>query len=111
VDVRTRSEAGAAVISLDGRLTIGGGDVRFRDELLKVLEEGHTKIVIDVRNVDYVDSAGIGELIRSKATAASRGAEVKLAHVQERVTKALQLTRLIGVFDIHDDTASALRSF
>ncbi len=111
MDISTTIEKGVAIMHIDGRLTIGSGDVTFRDAFVSVLDEGHTKILIDVKGVDYVDSAGLGELIRTRATAANRGAEVKLLHVQERVKKVLLLTRLIGVFEIFDSQDEAIASF
>jgi anti-sigma B factor antagonist len=111
MSVNTRVESGVAIIELRGRITIAGGDVTLRDAFLKALDDGHIKLLIDVEGVSYVDSAGLGELVRCKATAASRGATVKLVHVEERLHKVMLLTRLIGVFEIFDDEKKAIASF
>ncbi len=109
--ISTRVDSGVVIMSLRGSITIGSGDVSLREAFLQVLEEGHKKVVMDVKGVAFIDSAGLGELIRCKATAAARGATVKLLHVQERVRKVLLLTQLIGVFETFDDEGQALSSF
>ena len=109
--ISTRVDSGVVIMTLRGSITIGSGDISLRDAFVETLEKGHRKILVDVKNVGFIDSAGLGELIRCKATAASRGAAVKLLHVQERVHKVLLLTQLIGVFDIFDDEGQALASF
>jgi len=100
-----------AVLKLKGDLTIGKGDVTLRETLLETLNEGRTKLLIDVQGVSYVDSAGIGELVRCRTTAQHRGADVKLVHVEAKLKQLLLMTKLIGVFETFDDEGSALASF
>lgn len=102
---------GVVVIALKGDLTIGKGDVSLREQLLKTLDEGHKKLLIDVKGVSYVDSAGIGELVRCKTTSTHHGADLKLIHVEAKLKQLLLMTKLIGVFETFDDEASALKSF
>ena len=111
MSVSTRVESGVAIIAPSGRITIAGGDVGLREAFVKALDDGHRKLLIDVQEVSYVDSAGLGELVRCKATAASRDATVKLLHVEERLQKVLLLTQLIGVFEIFEDEKAAIASF
>ncbi len=111
MQITTRVDSGVAIIAVSGRLTIGEGDVTLREEILKVLQAGRSKILLDLKGVSYMDSAGLGELVRAKATAAARNATIKLLHVEERVRSVLLLTRLIGVFDIFEDEKAALLSF
>lgn len=111
MSVSTRVESGVAILAPSGRITISGGDVTLREAFLKALDEGHKKVIIDVKGVSYVDSAGLGEMVRCKATAASRGATVKLLNVEERLQKVLLLTQLIGVFEIFSDERKAIASF
>lgn len=111
MSVSTRLEKGVAILDVSGRITISGGDVSLRDEFVKALDHGSKRVLINVRDVTYVDSAGLGELVRCKATAASRGAAVKLLHVEERLQKVLLLTQLIGVFELFDDERKAIDSF
>jgi len=104
-------QQGVVVMRLKGDLTIGKGDVTLREQLLKTLDEGHTKLVIDVKGVSYVDSAGIGELVRCKITATHHGADVKLLHVEAKLRQLLLMTKLIGVFETFDDETAVLASF
>ena len=109
--IDTSVVSGIAVLRLKGDLTIGRGDVSLREELLSVLEAGHLRLLIDVKGVSYVDSAGIGELLRCRTTAVNRGAAVKLLHVEAKLRQLLLMTKLIGVFETFDDEAAALASF
>jgi anti-sigma B factor antagonist len=109
IDVAVKQEV--VVLTLKGDLTIGKGDVSLREQLLKTLDEGHKKLLIDVKGVSYVDSAGIGELVRCKTTSTSQGADVRLLHVQAKLKQLLLMTKLIGIFETFDDEAAALASF
>lgn len=109
--ITTRVDSGVAILAVSGRLTIGEGDVALRQAIVGVLDAGRTRILIDLEGCTYMDSAGLGELVRAKATATARGATLKLLHVEDRVRKVLLLTRVIGVFEIFDDEGAALVSF
>ena len=109
IDVAVKQ--GVVVLTLKGDLTIGKGDVSLREQLLKTLDEGNQRLLIDVKGVSYVDSAGIGELVRCKTTSTSRGADVKLLHVEAKLKQLLLMTKLIGIFETFDDEASAIASF
>jgi anti-sigma B factor antagonist len=109
IDVAVKQ--GVVVLTLKGDLTIGKGDVSLREQFLKTLDEGHRKLLIDVKSVSYVDSAGIGELVRCKTTSTHRGADVKLLHVEAKLRQLLLMTKLIGIFETFDDEEAALRSF
>lgn len=109
--VETRSYGSVAILDLHGKLVFGGGDVQFRQAVLEVLEDGHKNIVINMADVRTIDSSGLGELIRSKVTAASHGANVKLLHLVPKIYDLLEVTRLIGVFEIFDDEAEVIPSF
>ena len=109
--IEVAEKKGVVVVTLKGDLTIGKGDVTLREQLLKTLDEGHTKLVIDVKGVSYVDSAGIGELVRCKTTATHRGADVRLAHVEAKLKQLLLMTKLIGVFETFEDEAQAIDSY
>lgn len=109
--IRTRKEEGVSIIDLDGKLTIGEGDIALRESIEAALEAGADKILINLRGVGSMDSAGLGELVRAKATAARNDATIKLVHVESKVAEVLQMTRLIGVFDTFDDEIDAIASF
>lgn len=100
-----------AILDLQGKLIFGGGDVQFRQAVLDVLEDGYKNILINMAGVTTIDSSGLGELIRSKATAAGRGSTIKLLHLSPKVYDLLEVTRLIGVFEMYDDEVEAIPSF
>ena len=100
-----------AILDLDGKLTIGTGDVALRGAMLDEINDGNKKIVINLRDVATIDSSGLGELIRCRATAASHDAEVKLLNVNLKARKLLMMAHLVGVFEMFDDEAMAIASF
>ncbi len=111
MEIANRLVGNVAILDLNGKLTIGAGDVALRGALLGALEDGHTKIVINLQNVSVIDSSGLGELIRCKATAAAKNAEIKLLHVNLKARKLLTMAHLVGVFEMFDDEKMAVASF
>jgi anti-sigma B factor antagonist len=108
----TARRAGAVVIvEMSGQITLGEGSAILRKTVRGLLTEGHKHILLDLGEVDYIDSAGIGELVSSYMTARSGGGELKLLNLTRRVRDLLQLTKLYTVFDVHTEEAAALRSF
>jgi anti-sigma B factor antagonist len=100
-----------AIIDVSGRITLGEGTVILRDTLRGLLEKGQTKILLNLHEVGYVDSSGIGELVKSYTTVRNHGGHMKLVNLSKRVHDLLQLTKLHTVFDIEADEASAIQSF
>lgn len=111
MNIKKRKEEGVIILELDGKLTIGTGDVKLREEVRDALQDGAKKLLLNLKGVRTMDSSGLGELIRCKATATSRGATIKLLHVEDKVHEVLDMTRLIGVFDNFDDEIDAIASF
>jgi len=101
-----------AVVKVTGDITLNkGGDVLLKDKVQSLLQQGQTKILIDLSGVPYVDSAGLGELVQAFATARNRGGSLKLLHVTKRLHDLLIVTKLLTVFDTFDNEADALKSF
>ena len=111
MNITTRKEEGISILDFVGKLTIGIGDVQLRDEIGDLLDRGVKKILLNLQGVRAMDSSGLGELVRSKATADEHGATIKLVHVEDKVQEVLEMTRLIGVFDTFDDEIDAVASF
>ena len=111
MQINVREEEGVVILALDGKLTIGDGDVKLREEVKDQLDKGHKKLVLDLKGVKTMDSSGLGELIRCKASAAAADATIKLLHVEDKVQEVLEMTRLIGVFDHFNEETDALHSF
>lgn len=99
------------VISLDGKITIGAGDVQMRSLVESALADGRTKILLDLKDVTHIDSSGIGEMVGCYTTVARRGGAMKLLNLPPKINDILQVTQLITVFDVFDNEAEALSSF
>ncbi|MFC2172779.1 STAS domain-containing protein [Acidobacteriota bacterium] len=111
MDIITRHVGKVAILDLKGKLTIGEGDVTLREEFVKVLDGGCNKILINLKGVKYMDSAGIGELVGRKVTANRKEAQVGLLHLHKKLYDLLAVAELVGIFDIFDNEEEALASF
>jgi anti-sigma B factor antagonist len=99
-----------AIVSVSGRITLGEGNVMLREMVRELMDKGSKKILLNLGEVEYVDSSGVGELVRTYTTVRNQGGEFKLVNLSQRVNDLLQMTRLCAVFDIEKDEASALKS-
>ena len=99
------------VLDLSGRITIGEGTLMLRDRIQKMLEEGEVKFLLNLSEVDYIDSSGLGELVSSFTTVKSQAGTLKLLSLTRRVRDLMQITKLLTVFDVFDDETEALKSF
>lgn len=106
-----REDEGVVVILLEGKLMIGDGDIKLREEVQRQLEKGEKQLLIDLHGLKAMDSSGLGELIRCKDAAEANGARIKLLHVEEKIEKVFEMTRLIGVFEHFRDRIDAVASF
>jgi anti-sigma B factor antagonist len=102
---------GVIVLDLSGRITLGEGSVQLRDSIRDLIGKGQRRILLDLGDVNYIDSSGLGELVSAYTSARNQGATVKLLKLTKKVHDLLQLTKLYTVFDIYDDEASAIASF
>jgi anti-sigma B factor antagonist len=108
----THRDAGqATVLDLSGKITLGEGSALLRKTVRGLLDEKRVHIVLNLADVDYIDSSGIGELVSAYTTAKGRGGELKLLHLTKKVHDLLQLTKLFTVFEVYSDEGVALRSF
>lgn len=109
--IASREVDGVAVVDLSGRITLGEGSVQLRDTVRDLISKGQKSILLDLGDVNYIDSSGLGELVSAYTTARNQGASVRLLKLTKKVHDLLQLTKLYTVFDIYDDEASAIASF
>ena len=109
--IASKEVGGVTVLTLSGQIVLGEGSVQLRDSIRGLIGKGKKSILLDMGNVDYLDSSGLGELVSAFTTAKNQHAEVKLLKLTKKVQGLLQLTKLYTVFDIYDDDASALASF
>ncbi len=107
----TRQVDGITIIDLSGRITLGEGSVVLRDTIRNTVGEGHKKILLNLGDVTYIDSSGIGELVSAFTTVRNQGGELKLLNLTKKVHDLLQITKLYTVFDIKDDEATAIKSY
>jgi len=107
----TRQVGAVIVLDVSGRITLGEGNVMLREIVRDLAEKGNKHIVLNLGEVVYIDSSGIGELVKAHTTIRNKGGQLKLASLNQRIHDLLQITRLASVFDIEKDEASALRSF
>ena len=109
--IASREVDGVTVVELSGRITLGEGSVQLRDTIRDLIAKGQKHILLDLGEVNYIDSSGLGELVSAYTTARNQGAALKLLKLTKKVHDLLQLTKLYTVFDIYDDEASAIASF
>lgn len=102
---------GVIVIDLSGRITLGDGSVLLRDQIREELAKGNKQILLNLADVSYMDSSGLGELISAYTSVKNRGGEVKLLKLTRRVRDLMEIVKLYTVFDIYDDEASGIASF
>ncbi len=107
----TRTVGGVTVLDISGRITLGEGNVMLREIVRDLAEKGQKAIVLNLGEVNYIDSSGVGELVKAHTTIRNQGGHLKLANLTKRVHDLLQMTRLSSVFDIQKDEASAIASF
>ena len=111
LDVKPRPAGDVTILDLSGEVRIGEGAIALRDGIRKLVDEGKTRILLNLAGVKYIDSTGIGELIANYTTVSRQGGQLKLLNLTERVQNLLVITKLVTVFDSYDNEADALKSF
>lgn len=109
--ISNREVEGVGVVELAGRIVLGEESSAMREQIKSMLAGGQKKIVLNLNNVTYIDSAGLGALVAAHHSARSQGAALKLAHLGAKFQEILQVTKLLTVFEVHDSEAAAVRSF
>jgi anti-sigma B factor antagonist len=109
--IASREVDGVTVLDLSGRITLGEGSVQLREAVRDLISKGARNILLNLSDVNYIDSSGLGELVSAFTTAKNQGASVKLLGLTKKVKDVLQLTKLYTVFDIYDDEASGIASY
>ena len=111
VKLTTRQVGDVTVVDAVGRITLGEGASTFRDTVRDLASSGHKKILLNLGEVSYIDSSGIGEMVSGFTTMGNQGGVLKLLNLTKRVKDLLQITKLYTVFEVFDDEAAAVRSF
>jgi anti-sigma B factor antagonist len=108
---KTRQVDGVTILDLSGRITLGEGSVTIRDAVRDALAKGSKNIVLNLADVSYIDSSGLGELVSAYTSVKNSGGELKLLNLTSKVHDLLQITKLYTVFDVKDDEVSAIAAF
>lgn len=111
VKISTRQVGDVTVIDAAGRITLGEGSSAFRDTVKDLVLKGHKKILVNLADISYIDSSGIGEMVSGFTSVSNAGGQLKLLNLTKRVQDLLQITKLYTVFEVFDDEAQALASF
>ena len=109
--VTTRIVDHVAILDLSGRITLGEGSVQLRDAIRDLVAQGQKNILLNLSEVNYIDSSGIGELVSAFTSVKNQGGQLKLLNLTKKVHDLLQITKLYTVFDVRDDEAHAVESF
>ena len=107
----TRQVDSIIVIDVSGRITLGEGCVQLRQMIRDELARGNKNILVNLADVTYIDSSGIGELVSAFTAVSNQGGQLKLLNLTKKVHDLLQITKLYTVFDVHDDEAKAIASY
>ena len=107
----TRQVDGVTIVDCSGRITLGEGSVILKDVVRELLSKGQKKILLNLGDVNYIDSSGIGELVSAFTTVRNQGGELKLLNLTKKVHDLLRITKLYTVFDVKDDEAATVKSF
>ena len=109
--ISSRQVDGVTIVDCSGRITLGEGSVTLRDTVRDLLSKGNKKIILNLADVNYIDSSGIGELVSGFTAVRNRGGELKLLNLTKKIHDLLQITKLFTVFDVYSDESTAVASF
>jgi anti-sigma B factor antagonist len=107
----TRETGSIILVDLSGRIALGEGSALLRKTVRDILDSGHVKIILNLGDVNYIDSSGIGELVSGFTAVRNRGGELKLLNLTKKIHDLLQITKLFTVFDVYSDESAAIASF
>src|SRR5262245_28738025 len=111
MQIEERTQNGVTVLDLRGKITLGEGDELLKDKVNSLVNQGHKKIVLNLADVPYIDSAGLGEIVRTYTTVSRQGGSLKLLNLTKRITDLLSITKLLTVFETFESESDAIRSF
>ena len=111
MELQTHEDGSVTVLTVTGDLVIGDAESTFKKTVTRLLEEGHTRLLVDLTGVGFLDSSGLGALVRALTQSQKEGGQTKLLGAGPQIRKLLQMTKLDSVFEIHDDMEAAVSSF
>jgi anti-sigma B factor antagonist len=111
MEIAERTVSDVTVLDLKGKMTLGEGDELLKDKINSLLSQGKKKLVLNLESVPYIDSAGLGEIVRTYTTVSRQGGNLKLLNLTKRIEDLLSITKLLTVFETYDTEAEAIKSF
>jgi anti-sigma B factor antagonist len=111
MQIEERTVSDVMILDLKGKITLGGGDEILKDKVNSLVNQGHKKILLNFADVPYVDSAGLGEIVRTYTTVSRQGGSMKLLNLTKRITDLLSITKLLTVFETYESEPEAVKSF
>ncbi len=111
MQIEERTSGDVVLLDLKGKITLGEGDELLKDKVNSLVNQGHKKIALNLADVPYTDSAGLGEVVRTYTTVSRQGGALKLLNLTKRITDLLSITKLLTVFETFDSEGEAVRSF
>jgi anti-sigma B factor antagonist len=111
MQIHERAIGDVMVVDLNGKMTLGEGDELLRDKVNSLIQQGHKKIVLNLAEVPYIDSAGLGEVVRTYTTVSRQGGALKLLNLTKRIQDLLAITKLLTVFETFENEQDAIKSF
>ena len=111
MQIEERAVGDVVILDLKGKITLGEGDELLKDKVNSLVNQGHRKILLNLGGVPYIDSAGLGEVVRTYTTVSRQGGSLKLLNLTKRITDLLSITKLLTVFETFDSENEAVRSF
>ena len=111
MQIDQRAVGDVVVLDVKGRITMGEGDEMLKDKVNSLVNQGHKKIVLNLADVPYIDSAGLGEIVRTYTTVSRQAGSLKLLNLTKRIEDLLSITKLLTVFDTYDNEADAIKSY
>ena len=111
MQIEERAVGDVMVLDLKGKVTLGEGDELLKDKVNSLVNQGQKKIILNLAGVPYIDSAGLGEIVRTYTTVSRQGGSLKLLNLTKRITDLLSITKLLTVFETYDSENEAIRSF
>ena len=109
--IEERPTGSVMILDLKGTLTIGDGDELLKDKINSLVQQGHTKLILNLADVPYIDSGGLGQVVRTYTTVKQHNGSLKLMNVTKRIEDLLAITKLLTVFDVFETEQEALQSF
>ena len=109
--IETRKVGDVTVLDCSGKITLGEGTMAVRNTVREILKNGGKKIILNLGDVNYIDSSGIGELVSSYTTVTNGGGQLKLLNLTKKIQELLAITKLLTVFQVYNDERAAVSSF